>query len=134
MSVIAEWKVEANRPGPYTGMQGYGRASLEEMDEEILYNFPVEIRKPRSLRKTPGDRLHFAVWRSDEDQVRDLIVQKGASSDSYNFLSCHRVFWTGVPVDSSNFLGQTPLFVAACMSKSDIVTQLLHLGANPNTR
>ena len=61
-------------------MKGFKTGSVADIDEgEILSNFPVEIRKPRSFlkKKTLVDRLHLALWGSEEDQIRDLVVHKG---------------------------------------------------------
>lgn len=89
-----------------------------------------------------------AIWTNQESKVA-LLLQHGASA---------QVFWdgntllhvaaaknaapailgmlidSGVPVDSPNGMGLTPLQVAAAYSCIYIVPLLLHYGADPNFR
>ena len=46
--------------------------------EEPADDLPVQIRKPRTKRKTPADRLHLAVWNNDPNLVQYLVLREGS--------------------------------------------------------
>lgn len=86
------------------------------------------MRKPGFIDNCFTSDLDITAHASD----RELAVVVAALKK--NWVAVRRMLDAGVPVDSANDVGVTPLMVAASQGDADIVGMLLRRQANPNAK